>query len=128
MVEYLENCEGDFEDGVIGENEQQIEKLWAIRETISLGTGSYGYALKFDVSLGSEYFDDLVQATQGLVGEKAKVIGHGHIGDGNLHLNCTFQGFGDRERVMSIQKEIEPFIFSYIKEKRGSISAEHGVG
>lgn len=128
IVEYLENCEGNYEDGVIGENEQQIEKLWAIRETISLGTGSYGFAVKFDVSLGSEYFADLVDQTQILMGDKCKVIGHGHIGDGNLHLNCAFKGFENRDQVMNYQKEIEPFVFSYIKGKRGSISAEHGVG
>jgi len=37
-----------------------MENIWKIRETISMGTASYGLTLKYDVSLSSEKFDDLV--------------------------------------------------------------------
>ena len=41
--------------------------------------------------------------------EKARiVIGYGHIGDGNLHVNVTSDGFS--REVLDL---IEPFIFDY---------------
>jgi FAD/FMN-containing dehydrogenase len=54
------------------------------------------------VSLNSQYFDDIVQKTQEIVGEEGIVIGHGHIGDGNLHLNCAIQGFKNKELAMKV--------------------------
>ena len=56
------------------------------------------------------------------------MIGHGHIGDGNLHLNCTIKGFNNRDLLNKLAKKLEPFVFTYIKDKKGSISAEHGIG
>lgn len=56
------------------------------------------------------------------------MIGHGHIGDGNLHLNCTIKGFENRELLKRLKHQLEPFVFEYIREKKGSISAEHGIG
>ena len=56
------------------------------------------------------------------------MIGHGHIGDGNLHLNCTIRGFSDRPLLQRLQTLLEPFVFAYVRDKRGSISAEHGIG
>jgi len=38
-----------------------------------------------------------VEKTQQEIGEEAIMIGHGHIGDGNLHLNCTIKGFNNRK-------------------------------
>lgn len=30
------------------------------------------------------------------------MIGHGHIGDGNLHLNCTIKGFDNKELLKEL--------------------------
>jgi D-2-hydroxyglutarate dehydrogenase len=56
--------------------------------------------------------------------ERARVVGYGHLGDGNLHLNVSCPG-GYDERVASA---IEPFIYEYVGSQRGSVSAEHGLG
>ena len=56
------------------------------------------------------------------------MIGHGHIGDGNLHLNCTIKGFDNRQLLKKLTQKLEPYVFNYIRDKNGSISAEHGVG
>jgi len=95
MLSLFENMEGHYRDAFICESQTQMESFWKIRESISMGTAQYGLTLKFDVSLNSAHFDDLVQKTQAIINEvpyfkdKALVIGHGHIGDGNLHLNCS---------------------------------------
>jgi FAD/FMN-containing dehydrogenase len=56
------------------------------------------------------------------------IIGHGHIGDGNLHLNCVLKGFNNKDLLKIVNDKIQPFVFNYIKNVRGSVSAEHGIG
>jgi len=42
---------------------------------------------------------------------------------GNLHFNAT-----SREYNREVVDLIEPFLYEYVSERRGSISAEHGIG
>jgi len=42
---------------------------------------------------------------------------------GNVHLNAT-----SAEYSADVVALIEPFLYDYVSERRGSISAEHGVG
>lgn len=62
------------------------------------------------------------------------VVGFGHIGDGNLHLNVIVDKF-----TKEIEKVLEPWLYEWIRifrfwarlivdEHKGSISAEHGLG
>lgn len=34
----------------------------------------------------------------------------------------------DEENIIKTKKQIEPFIYDYIRNVKGSISAEHGLG
>jgi FAD/FMN-containing dehydrogenase len=38
------------------------------------------------------------------------------------------QGFDDLERAKQIRQALQPFVFDYIRDKQGSVSAEHGIG
>lgn len=51
------------------------------------------------------------------------VIGYGHMGDGNLHLNVSAQSYDPK-----LIETMEPFIYEWVQKRRGSISAEHGMG
>ncbi|KAJ1672155.1 D-lactate ferricytochrome c oxidoreductase, partial [Spiromyces aspiralis] len=51
------------------------------------------------------------------------VLGYGHIGDGNLHLNIVANRFDP-----AITQVLEPYIYEWVSSHRGSISAEHGLG
>jgi len=63
-------------------------------------------------------------APDGTEGELLKgVLGFGHIGDGNLHLNVIAKQW-DRK----IEEVLEPWIYEKIASHNGSISAEHGLG
>lgn len=55
--------------------------------------------------------------------DKAKVVGYGHVGDGNLHLNISAKSYSK-----DLYDLIEPFVYEYCAQHRGSISAEHGLG
>lgn len=51
------------------------------------------------------------------------VIGYGHVGDGNLHLNVSAIRYDE-----AVEKAIEPFVYEFASSLKGSISAEHGLG
>ncbi len=57
-----------------------------------------------------------------------EVCWYGHIGDGNLHLNILRPQNMSVEDFMSLGHEMSPGIFELVGKRRGSISAEHGVG
>lgn len=129
MLELLEKLEDHYEDGVMCDSETQKDQIWHIREGISMAASGYGLAFKFDISLESKDFDQIIEMTQDRVGQfGGRVLGHGHIGDGNLHLNTVMKGFDDMESAKKIKDALQPFVFDYIKDKGGSISAEHGIG
>jgi D-2-hydroxyglutarate dehydrogenase len=52
-----------------------------------------------------------------------QVLGYGHLGDGNLHLNILSTKYSDK-----MLAQIEPFVYEWTSKQRGSISAEHGLG
>eukprot|EP00695_Tsukubamonas_globosa_P002509 TRINITY_DN3656_c0_g1_i1.p2 TRINITY_DN3656_c0_g1~~TRINITY_DN3656_c0_g1_i1.p2 ORF type:complete len:124 (-),score=65.50 TRINITY_DN3656_c0_g1_i1:105-428(-) len=52
-----------------------------------------------------------------------EVVGYGHLGDGNLHLNVSAPKFD-----LKVHDLIEPFVYEWTASHRGSISAEHGIG
>ena len=54
--------------------------------------------------------------------------GHGHVGDGNLHLNVVLPGYEDKSLQERTKATIEPFVMDYVRKVQGSISAEHGLG
>jgi FAD/FMN-containing dehydrogenase len=54
-------------------------------------------------------------------GSVTRVLGFGHVGDGNVHLNITGPAFD-----ANVLHAIEPFLYEWIRQHKGSISAEHG--
>ncbi len=50
---------------------------------------------------------------------KAEIMGYGHIGDGNIHINMILK---EGQTVNDLQ------VYETVTKKKGSISAEHGVG
>jgi D-2-hydroxyglutarate dehydrogenase len=62
----------------------------------------------------------------------AVVVGYGHVGDGNVHLNIVLPGArrGEvrAEDVEALETILEPWVYGYVKDVKGSVSAEHGMG
>ena len=65
----------------------------------------------------------LVEEMRERVGDKAYVVGYGHLGDGNLHLNVVADAYSDR-----LTSLIEPYVYEQTQALGGSVSAEHGLG
>ncbi|KAL8835682.1 MAG: hypothetical protein Q9170_003221 [Blastenia crenularia] len=121
-------------DGVLAQDETQMQSLWSWREGITECLGHWGGVYKYDVSIPLAQLYQLVEDTQerlasaDLVGDGDEkpvvaVVGYGHMGDSNLHLNVATRRF-DKE----VEERLEPFVYEWIAKHRGSISAEHGLG
>src|SRR5436305_11883065 len=110
LQDYFEHVleKGIISDGVLAESETQLKSLWSIREGVTEGVAHAGGGVyKYDLSVPLEHLYDLVEETRkqvdGVDGV-VDVVGYGHIGDGNLHLNVVVKEF-----TPEIEKLLEPW-------------------
>ncbi|RJE25995.1 D-lactate dehydrogenase [Aspergillus sclerotialis] len=133
---FLENImgEGIVADGVLAQDETQFQSIWRWREGITEALNHLGGTYKYDVSIPLPDLYQLVEdcrerlTQMGLVGDDESkpvhsVVGYGHMGDSNLHLNVAV-----RQYTKEVEKAIEPWVYKWIQKRYGSISAEHGLG
>jgi len=117
-------------DGVVAQDATQAAAIWRLREGISDSMTFSGYVYKYDVSLPLPRMYELVEDTRirlkahGVADTEKIVVGYGHLGDANLHLNvCSISGRNDEMLAL-----LEPWLFEWVAGAKGSISAEHGLG
>ncbi|KAF7550207.1 hypothetical protein G7046_g8086 [Stylonectria norvegica] len=121
-------------DGVVAQDETQLRALWGWREGITECLGHWGGTYKYDVSIPLKEMYQLVEDVKarmedaGLLGDTDEhpvvaVLGYGHMGDSNLHLNIPVRRYDK-----SVEKVLEPYVYEWIQKRNGSISAEHGLG
>ncbi|XP_045414721.1 D-2-hydroxyglutarate dehydrogenase, mitochondrial isoform X3 [Lemur catta] len=123
---FLEHALGSglVTDGTLATDQRRVKMLWALRERITEALSLDGYVYKYDLSLPVERLYDLVTSLRARLGPRAKhVVGYGHLGDGNLHLNVTAEAFSE-----PLLAALEPHVYEWTAAQRGSVSAEHGVG
>ena len=117
-------------DGVISQSEAQAKSLWQLREGISESLASYT-PYKNDLSVRISEVPEFLADVDSYVSEsypEFEVCWYGHIGDGNLHLNILRPQDMPVEEFFSHGHSMSPKIFEIVAARRGSISAEHGVG
>ncbi|XP_035215514.1 D-2-hydroxyglutarate dehydrogenase, mitochondrial-like isoform X2 [Stegodyphus dumicola] len=111
-------------DGTVATEPSRIKTIWEVRERITEALLLEGYGYKYDISLPLDEFYKIVEIMRERLGQKVtRCVAYGHLGDGNLHFNATSRKFDS-----SILSLIEPFIYEWTSERKGSISAEHGIG
>lgn len=126
------------DDGVLAQDESQSKNLWAWREGITEALSHWGGTYKYDMSLPLKDLYGLVEdcrlhlQQKGLLSDLDEndercpaidVVGYGHLGDGNIHLNVPV-----RRYVKEVEDALEPWVYDWVSRRRGSISAEHGLG
>lgn len=127
----LEDEQPLINTGVLSQSPAQFASLWALREGVSEALGKEGKVYKYDVSVPLASFKEVLDGlreqirSKGLLGEHAvkHVVGFGHCGDGNLHINVVASTYSKE-----IQDALEPYIYEVVASLRGSVSAEHGIG
>lgn len=105
----------------MSQTDQQFAQIWKVRESASEASVKLGRIMAYDLSYDVGSWPELV----GWLREKypsMTIMGYGHIGDGNIHVNFCSKEEGARDLINDRE------IYEMICSKRGSISAEHGVG
>ncbi len=136
LEQFLEHVMGEeiVSDGVLAQDETQAKSLWAWRDGITEALGHKGGVYKYDVSIPLTQLYRIVEDTRemldakGLLGDDdskpaSGVVGFGHMGDTNLHLNISV-----RQYTKEVEEALEPWVYEWIQKHNGSISAEHGLG
>ncbi|KAF2858577.1 hypothetical protein K470DRAFT_220950 [Piedraia hortae CBS 480.64] len=119
-------------DGIVAQDESQSQAIWGYREGVSEASQHWGGVYKYDLSIPLAKLYDIVAETRqrfndnGLMGKGkpvVDVIGYGHMGDSNLHLNVCTRGYSK-----NVEEVLEPWVYEWVSKHNGSISAEHGLG
>jgi D-2-hydroxyglutarate dehydrogenase len=111
--------------GIIGKDEKENRELWKPRENLTIALKKAGAVYKYDISLPTKGIYGLVEAMRARLAKfpDVTVVSEAHLGDGNLHLNISAPDYTD-----ALKNAIEPFVYEYAEQHRGSVSAEHGLG
>jgi FAD/FMN-containing dehydrogenase len=118
--------DGGVVDAVIAKSEAERRAIWALRDDVTAaGVGAPNHT--FDVSLRirdmESYVDDVSRGLAARFGSDFALVVFGHLGDGNLHLVVA-----DCPGAWGDGRAVEEAIYAPLRDRGGSISAEHGVG
>jgi len=122
-------------NGVVPDSLSAALELWRFREEASVAITARGHVFKYDLSFATGHMYDIVSAIRARVEtergwrqrEDVRVVGYGHIGDGNIHLNVSTPARG-AAFLPHVGADLEPYVYDATIAAGGSISAEHGVG
>ncbi len=123
--------EGLVFDGVLSGSASQAGQLWSYRERISESLSKKGFLHKNDVALPVSGLASFTGTLERVLAERYPDFGvylFGHVGDGNLHVNIMKPEPMDRSAFLDRVHETDALLFSLLREHKGSVSAEHGIG
>jgi FAD/FMN-containing dehydrogenase len=118
-------------DGTIARDRTQAAQLWALREGISESLSATGLPHKNDVALPIAALEGFCAALEALLARAYpgwELCLFGHVGDGNLHINVMKPEGLPPEAFLQRTHQVDRDLFALVRDHRGSISAEHGVG
>jgi FAD/FMN-containing dehydrogenase len=124
--------EGLIEDAVVAANEAQADALWKLRETIAEAERVDGPAAKHDISVPVSGVPDFLVEARAAVETRfagSRVVGFGHLGDGNIHFNVLPPPDVDGKAWVETEgPTVNAFVHDFVGARGGSLSAEHGIG
>ena len=117
-------------DGVVSRSDAQAASLWALREGITESIAPFA-PYKNDLAVRISEVPGFLADVDRLVAKHypdLEVCWFGHIGDGNLHLNILKPPGLELAAFHRRCHAISPELFAAVRQRGGSVSAEHGVG
>ena len=127
---------GRARDAILASSGAQRDALWYLREHIPEAQTREGASIKHDVSLPigrlAEFVERAERELAGLA-PGARIVGYGHVGDGNLHFNLspapgTARGSAGEVAFLALAPTVNRAMHNLVAELGGSFSAEHGIG
>lgn len=116
---------GDITDAVLAKSHAEREQMWALRDDVSQ-LARDGPIFTFDVGLRiSEMEGYIAEIREALSARwpKMTLVVFGHLGDGNLHV---IAGVG--EGASKTRHAVEEIVYTALRKRGGTVSAEHGIG
>ena len=123
--------DGLINDAVIASSEAQAEDLWRIRENLHESQKHEGGSIKHDISVPVSRVPEFIERASEIVEKDTpgiRIVGFGHVGDGNIHFNLSQPVGADRGAFLARWDHINRLVHDVACEMGGSFSAEHGVG
>jgi FAD/FMN-containing dehydrogenase len=123
---------GLLHDAVIAESGAQAQALWALREGLPEAQKPEGGSIKHDISVPVSkvpaFLDEASSACEAAI-PGIRVVGFGHLGDGNIHFNLSqpLEGWETADYLDQWER-INRIVHDIVDGLGGSISAEHGIG
>lgn len=118
-------------DAVIATSSAQISALWALRENAAEAQKREGVSIKHDIAVPVSRIPEFLVRAEGALEETfpgIRIVAFGHVGDGNLHYNCSDPVVGSNAKLISRSGEVNRIVYDIVDSLGGSISAEHGIG
>jgi FAD/FMN-containing dehydrogenase len=124
---------GSVADAVLAESEAQAAALWRIRHSVSEGSKRAGYVVSHDSAVPLENQAAFARNVERRILDAvpgARVVMHGHIGDGNIHVLAILDRarYPDADAAAPLARRINEAVDDETAAQGGVISAEHGIG
>jgi len=133
----LEACLADaaesemIRDAVVAASEAQRDALWKMREDITEAQKLDGLSIKHDVSVPVSRVPELIERASAALAARfpdIRIVAFGHVGDGNIHYNCSKSERQEAGQFFAQAAEVNHVVYEVVSSLGGSISAEHGLG
>jgi FAD/FMN-containing dehydrogenase len=117
---------GIVKDAIVAKSGRESTDLWTVRDSPGEWQRTPHWPqLGFDVSVPTGEIAALMTQIQAELSRRwpqLKTVYFGHVADGNLHASVRMNGHSVPEL------DIEEAVYEIVSRRRGSISAEHGIG
>ena len=122
--------DGILADAVLAQSGEQTAAFWTIRDACGDFGAILSPAVGFDVSIPVGRIGEFVALCQDRLTARwpeAESVYFGHVADGNIHIGVKVGGVKVAEDPLPVHA-IDLVVYDAVREFRGSISAEHGIG
>jgi FAD/FMN-containing dehydrogenase len=118
-------------DAAIAASESQRRAFWKLREDVTEAQKADGVSIKHDVSVPVSRVPELIEQAGAALAARypdIRIVAFGHVGDGNIHYNCSKSERQDAREFFAQAPDVNRVVYEVVKALGGSISAEHGLG
>jgi FAD/FMN-containing dehydrogenase len=119
------------EDAAVAASLDQRKNFWKLRELLPDAQRHEGGSIKHDVSVPiadiPAFLEEAARAVMAAI-PGARLVAFGHLGDGNIHCNVSQPIGVDTQAFLARWDEVNAIVHGLVIERKGSISAEHGIG
>jgi FAD/FMN-containing dehydrogenase len=118
---------------VVGLDEADRRRLWALRERHTEVIGRLGVPVKLDVAVPAGRLGELVERAPGVAAGAApgaRTIVFGHAAEANCHVNVVLpdRQTGEDGPDPGAAEAVEDAVLGLVTSLGGTVSAEHGIG